>query len=86
MVRRRVAKPTLCSDRLWDGTRVTQTVGIDGSDDEQVDGVGLEAADGVSFYLDHVSYSLPRAAGWLAANQCRRKSLVNTELSIIKCY
>lgn len=58
-----VDQPTLSSDWLRDGTRVTQAVGIDGSDDEQVDGVGLKAADCVSFYLDHVSYSLPRAAG-----------------------
>lgn len=54
---------TLGSDWLRDGTRVTQAVGIDGSDDEQVDCVGLKAADCVSFYLDHVSYGLPRAAG-----------------------
>jgi len=52
----------LGSDGLGDGARVAQAVGVDGPDDEQVDGVGEEAGDGVRFHLDYVGDSLPRAA------------------------
>lgn len=57
---------TLCSDRLWDGARVAQAVGIDSSDNKQVDGVGEKPSDCVCFHFHHVSHSLPSAAGWLA--------------------
>lgn len=57
---------TLRSDGLRDGARVTQAIGIDSTDNEQVDGVGEKAGDCVRFHLDHVSYSLPCAACWLA--------------------
>lgn len=52
---------TLCSDGLRDGARVTQAVGVDSTDDEQVDGVGKKAGDGVRLHFNHVSYSLPCA-------------------------
>lgn len=52
-------------DRLRDGAGVAQAVGVDRSDDEQVDGVGKKACDGVCFHLHHVCYSLPCAACWL---------------------
>lgn len=53
---------TLCSDRLGNGAWVTQAVGVDSSDNEQIDGVGEKASDGVRFHLHHISYSLPCAA------------------------
>lgn len=53
---------TLGPDGLRDGAGVAQAVGVHGSHDEQVDGVGEEAGDGVCFYLHHVGYSLPGAA------------------------
>lgn len=78
------SQPTLSSNWLRDGTWVTEAVSIDGSHDEQVNRVGLKAADCVSFDLDHVRYCLPRAAGWLAANQWRKTLLVINGLNIIK--
>lgn len=51
----------MCSDGLRDGARVTQAVGVDSTDDEQVDGVGKKAGDGVRLHFNHVSYSLPCA-------------------------
>lgn len=53
---------TLCPHWLRDGARVTQAIGVDGSHDEQVDSIGEKAGNCVSFHLDHVGYSLPRAA------------------------
>lgn len=53
---------TLRPDRLGDGTRVAQAVGVNSSDDEQVDGVGEKADDRVRLYLYHVGHSLPCAA------------------------
>lgn len=53
---------TLRPDRLGDGTRVAQAVGVNGSHNKQVDGVGEKAGDGVGLDLDHVGHSLPRAA------------------------
>lgn len=53
---------TLRPHGLRDRAGVTQAVGVDSSHNKQVDSVGEEASDGVSLHLDHVSYSLPRAA------------------------
>lgn len=52
---------TLCSDGLGDGARVAQAVGVDSTDDEEVNSVGKKAGDGVSLHPDHVGYSLPCA-------------------------
>lgn len=60
---------TLRPDRLGDGARVAQAVGVNGSHDKQVDGVGEKAGDRVRLDLDHVGHSLPRAAGWLAVKR-----------------
>jgi len=76
------SRPTLCSDGLRDGARVTQAVGVDSSDDKQVNGVGKKARDRVCLHLHHVGYSLPCAACWLAVIE---DDSLYSEYSI-KCY
>lgn len=57
---------TLSPDRLGYWARVAQAVGIDGSDYEEVDGVGEKAGDRVRLHLDQIGDGLPCAARWLA--------------------
>lgn len=65
---------TLCPDRLGDRAWVAQAVGVDSSDNEQVDSVGEKARYGVCFHLHCVSYSLPCAACWLAVNEVNKQT------------
>lgn len=60
---------TLCPDGFRDGAGVTQTVGVDRSDDEQVDSVWVQANDRVLLLSHVVSYRLPHTANGLAGKE-----------------
>ena len=53
---------TLRADGFGDGAGVAQAVGVDSTHDEQVDGVGEQARDGVRLHLHVVRHGLPGAA------------------------
>lgn len=53
---------TLRPDRLGDGTGVTQAVGVDRPDNEEIDGVGEESDDRVPLVPHVVRHRLPSAA------------------------
>lgn len=76
---------TLCAHRLWDGAGVAQSIGINRSDNEEVNGVGEEAGHCVLFESHQVCYCLPCIACGLAAG---RKKKVTSSLvrRFIKLY
>ena len=57
-----ICELTLRSDRLRDWAGVTEAIGIDCTDNKQVNCVGEESDDGVFLLLYMVCYSLPGAA------------------------
>lgn len=63
-------------DRLRDGAGVAQAVRVEGSDDEEVHGVGQEPHDGVPLMPHVVGHRLPGASHRLAAgdNQSSRQT------------
>lgn len=58
---------TLGSDRVWHGAGVAEALGVDGSDHEEVDGVGAQAPHGEQGALHVVGHCLPAVAHRLTA-------------------
>ena len=64
---------TLCADRLRHGAGVSETLGIDRSDEEQVDRVRSQVFDRELCGLHVVSHSLPAVADQLTAHREPRR-------------
>lgn len=65
----------MCPDGLGDGAGVAEAVGVDGSDDEEVNGVGVKPHYRVPLLPHVVGHRLPGAAHRLAVfqKQTRKK-------------
>lgn len=59
----------MCPDGLGDGAGVAEAVGVDGSDDEEVNGVGVKPHHRVPLLPHVVGHRLPGAAHRLAVFQ-----------------
>jgi len=75
---------TLRADGLRDGAGVAQAVGVEGAHDEQVDGVGEQAGDGVRLHLHVVRHRLPGAAGRLAGKWATKETKQKQEMIMFK--
>lgn len=62
---------TLGADGLGDGAGLTEAPGSHGSHQEQVDGIGLQATDGVCLQLHAVCHRPPHVARGLTTTRMR---------------